>query len=101
MGAYSGKGYGKNKPEFESVRNVGPIPAGRYKIGIAYTHPRKGPLVMKLTPVGHNARGRTDFLIHGGSKLHPGDSSEGCIVLDIEYRRNIAESHDYELEVTR
>lgn len=98
---YSGKGDGKNNPQFEAVRNIGPIPAGHYKIGQSYTHPRKGPLVMSLTPVGHNARGRTGFLIHGESIRHPGDASEGCIILGPDLRRKIAESRDYDLEVTR
>lgn len=98
---YAGHGVGKDKPEYEAVRNVGPIPSGRYKIGIPYTHPRLGPLVMNLTPVGHNARGRTDFRIHGDNSRRPGEASEGCIVLGPELRRKIAQSRDYDLEVTR
>ena len=61
---YSGKGEGKNNPEKEKVRNVGPVPGGVYKIG----KPRewKGmPNVFDLTPDGHDAHGRSQFLIHG------------------------------------
>jgi hypothetical protein len=55
---------------------------------------------MRLTPVGHNARGRSGFLIHGKSKKHPEDSSEGCIILDHDQRKAIAQSGDRELVVT-
>jgi hypothetical protein len=97
---YSGFGDGKNNPSYECVRDVGPIPAGHYEVGAPFSHPTKGPVVMRLTPVGHDACGRTDFLIHGESRLHPGEASLGCIILKIRYRKLIAESHDRDLEVT-
>lgn len=96
---YSGKGAGKDNPQFEATSRVGPIPCGRWKIGPAYTHPEKGPVVMKLTPVGHTAHGRTEFRIHGDSNKHPGDASEGCIILGRTTREKISHSHDTDLEV--
>jgi hypothetical protein len=48
--------------------------------------------VFDLTPEGHSALGRTEFLIHGDSKKNPGSASEGCIVLSPEIRGRIAES---------
>lgn len=98
---YSGYGGGRDNPSHECIRNLGPIPSGRYRIGLPYTHPTKGPVVMRVTPVGHDACGRTDFLIHGESKLHPGEASRGCIILGERFRRKIAESRDRDLEVTR
>lgn len=87
---YSGHGEGKNNPAAEHIRNVGPIPAGRYTIGPAFTHARKGPVCMRLTPVGHDARGRSGFMIHGDSKTAPGEASNGCIVLPLNVRQAIA-----------
>ena len=56
---------------------------------------------MALMPIGHNAHGRTHFLIHGDSIAHPGDASEGCIALSHAARQAIAISGDTELEVVQ
>lgn len=98
---YSGRGPGRNNPMLENVRNVGPIPRGRYRIGPQRTHPSKGPITMTLTPVGHAAHGRNHFLIHGDSNRHPGDASEGCIVISRAVRQAIAASGDTDLEVVQ
>ena len=98
---YSGKGVGKNNPNMEQAKNVGPIPRGKYTIGPAYTHPHKGPITMNLTPNGHPTYGRSDFLIHGDSRAHPGNASEGCIILPRNIRNRIATSGDTVLEVVR
>src|SRR5207244_1311588 len=76
---YSGKGEGRNNPKKEAEKDVGPIPAGLYRIGPAYDNPKTGPHVMDLTPIGHNAHGRSGFQIHGDKQNH--DASTGCIVL--------------------
>jgi hypothetical protein len=96
---YSGQGIGLNNPETQQMRNVGPIPRGQYRIGAAHAHPTKGPVTMRLDPVGHNALGRSHFLIHGDSRQHPGTASEGCIVLNAEARRRISTSNDVMLNV--
>jgi hypothetical protein len=98
---YSGFEQGKDNPQLEAVRNIGPIPRGRYAIGPAHQHPGKGPMVMSLTPVGHLAQGRTHFLIHGESRDHPGQASHGCIILGLSYRQRIAGSGETILEVVR
>lgn len=54
---------------------------------------------MVLSPDGHNAHGRTAFLIHGDSRTNPGNASEGCIVLPPAVRIRIAQSGDTTLEV--
>jgi hypothetical protein len=59
------------------------------------------PDCLDLTPVGHKARGRTEFLIHGDSKTAPGDASEGCIILPPDVRKKIASSGVTTLEVVR
>jgi Protein of unknown function (DUF2778) len=96
---YSGSGQGRNNPAMEMVSNVGPLPRGRYAIGAAYTHATKGPVVMSLTPVGHSAHGRSHFLIHGDSRQHPGEASQGCIVLSRTARNRVATSGDTQLTV--
>lgn len=97
---YSGKkGIWLNNPAQERVRDKGPIPRGQYRISAAYAHAQKGPVVMTLTPVGHNAHGRTSFMIHGDSRENPGDGSEGCIVLGPTFRSLIAASGDTVLSV--
>lgn len=96
---YSGKGLYKDNPTYEHLRNLGPIPRGRWRIGSSHSHPTKGSTTMALTPVGHTAFGRSHFLIHGDSMAHPGQASEGCIVLGPAFRRRIATSGDNELVV--
>jgi hypothetical protein len=55
---------------------------------------------MRLSPVGHHALGRTDFLIHGEKKnAPPGGASKGCIILGPAIRRRISASGDQELDV--
>jgi hypothetical protein len=98
---YSGKGVGKNNPKMEQISKVGPIPTGKYTIGPAYIHPQKGPLTLNLSPNGHFTHGRSDFLIHGDSCAHPGNASEGCIVLPRNIRNRIATSGDTLLEVVQ
>lgn len=98
---YSGRGNGRNNPLMENAQNIGPIPRGRYRIGTAYIHRTKGPVTMSLTPLGHTAHGRTHFLIHGDSVAHPGNASEGCIVLSRPVREAIANSGDREIEVVQ
>jgi hypothetical protein len=97
---YSGFGPGKNAPLLGKERNIGPIPAGKYSIGPAHFHPKKGPVVMALTPLaGTETFGRSGFLIHGDSKEHPGEASHGCIILARDVREQVASSDDKSLEV--
>lgn len=96
---YSGAGAGRNNPAMENVPNVGPIPAGDYTIGSPYDTRTHGPHVMRLTPQGHDARGRSGFLIHGDNRTHT--ASQGCIILDRATRDQISNSHDSALQVVR
>ena len=52
---YSGTGDGRNNPDMQGARNVGPIPQGLWRIGDAHDSAKTGKLVMDLTPVGHGA----------------------------------------------
>lgn len=98
---YSGHGEGVNNPALEAVPDVGPIPRGKYIIGIPYRHPKLGKICMNLTPVeGNKAHGRTLFRIHGDNTTpDPTDGSHGCIILPPVPRQKIADSGDILLTV--
>lgn len=96
---YSGYAKGKNEPKHEAVPNLGPIPRGLYVIGEPYDSKQVGPFSLRLTPSGHNAFGRTNFVIHGDSSNHPGEASRGCIVMPPYVRTFIHESTDKVLKV--
>jgi hypothetical protein len=89
---YSGHDKGLNNADAEGEKNVGPIPRGEWSIGEAFKHDTKGPVVMKVTPIGHDARGRSGFLIHGDNAKMDKSASEGCINLERVARDKIAES---------
>lgn len=79
---YSGDASHKNDPSYQEVRGVGPIPAGWYQIGAAYDDEHRGEFTMALIPHASNKMfGRSGFLIHADSVLHPGTASSGCIIM--------------------
>lgn len=95
---YSGTGAGRDRPCYDHVPGVGPIPAGEWTIGPAHDHPHLGPCVMNLDPVpGTDTYGRSAFRIHGDNSRH--DASEGCIILGPGIRERIAKSPDRRLTV--
>jgi len=96
---YSGHGPGLNNPAMEADPNIGPIPAGAWHIGAAADHPRLGPCAMRLTPVGHDAHGRTGFFIHGDNADGNQSASHGCIILAYAMRQAIDARPDRALEV--
>lgn len=91
----SGHGEGLNNPAMERVIGIGPIPRGSYFIGRAGDHIRLGEEVMPLTPFSSNDMfGRDDFYIHGAeigtTIMEPGDSSDGCILMERDKRETLA-----------
>jgi type VI secretion system (T6SS) effector TldE1-like protein len=98
---YSGHGDGKNNPAMQQIPNVGPIPQGRYSIGDPRDSEKVGPYALPLTPSdGTDTFGRSAFMIHGDSIVHPGTASEGCIILLRDARHQVGESDDRVLVVT-
>lgn len=99
--AHSGHGDAMNDPARVRERNKGPIPPGRYVIGPAFTHPRCGPVSMRLVPMeGTDTFGRSGFLLHGPNRTaDPTDDSEGCPVLLRNEREQVARSDDRDLVV--
>ena len=99
---YSGNGAGLNNPMFQDEKDRGPLPQGRYLIGdLEAQHDRLGANVMPLIPDPSNEMfGRGDFWLHGDNSARNGTASEGCIVLPLWARMQIAGSDDRQLEVT-
>lgn len=98
---YSGNGEGKNSPEMQSVRNVGPIPQGEWAItGPPLNTPEHGPYVLRLTPKDETETfGRSGFLMHGDSKNAPGTASHGCVIMPRSAREQVWNSGDRDLQV--
>jgi len=91
--AYSGKGHYKNDPEAQAIHDQGPIPKGYYTIDSPRDTVTHGPFVLPLLPFADNQMfGRSGFLIHGDSVVHPGTASEGCIIAARYIREDIAKS---------
>jgi hypothetical protein len=98
---YSGRADGRNDPAMESVEGVGPIPRGAYRIGRAFSHPKLGPVTMRLFPApGADTHGRSGFCMHGNNAAN--DASHGCIILGPKERTGVDQAvaqGDDQLEV--
>jgi RHS repeat-associated protein len=92
---YSGNGAGKNNPDLQDVPFVGPIPRGDYGIGGTWNSPNTGPISIVLVYLGGLEpfpanRSKDMMRIHGDSLKHPGNASQGCIVIDPDTRKKIS-----------
>lgn len=84
---YSGHGDGKNDPEKQHIPRVGPTPRGLWRMTNEGDTKSHGPCVIRLHPKpGTETYGRDGFLMHGDSKLAPGQASNGCIIQSREIR---------------
>lgn len=96
-GGYAGAGDAKNDPEQDGVKDVGPLPRGRYTIGPpkALKGGPHGPYVLPLIPSPRNdMKGREGFLMHGDKIGALGTASNGCIVEPRAVRERVAGSGD-------
>lgn len=99
---YAGKGAAKNDPDQQCVADMGPIPRGFYTIDPAVTHPKLGPVALRLEPdASNNMCGRAGFFIHGDKVSDPGNASEGCIIMKRSTRESVDGSTDKRLQVVR
>ena len=111
---YSGNGSGKNNPDAEAIRDVGPLPCGNYTIQPPVDTESHGPYVLWLVPDAATFAymqkiGRApidpsvpDFAIHGERKEPPpGEASKGCIIEPHSDRVIVWTSGDDQLQVIR
>lgn len=102
---YSGCRDGLNNPAMQNVKNVGPIPCGKYTIGLPHADEKVGPVAMHLVPFSTNVMfGRGDFMIHGDNSKMNHTASEGCIILPLAARAligKIVASGDFTLTVVK
>jgi hypothetical protein len=99
---YAGRDKGLNNPDYEMVKNTGPIPVGVWEFGIWHNSAEFGPIVCYLRPVGgQNVFGRGGFMIHGDNKKMNYSASEGCIILSRNLRIKIRDSGEKQIVVTR
>ena len=97
---YAGHELGKNNPQLQNIKNVGPLPTGIYTIEQPGDDPVVGRYAMRLCPDPTNDMyGRADFFIHGDNPNHIGESSDGCIVVALGVRQEIWDSNDHTLKV--
>ncbi|MBL8309473.1 MAG: DUF2778 domain-containing protein [Burkholderiales bacterium] len=90
---------GKNNPDMECVKNVGPIPRGMYTIGPVIDKPTPVTLRLAADKPDYCNPPRSGFLIHGDNTTHT--ASQGCIILSRGMRQTIADSGDSRLMVVR
>jgi hypothetical protein len=99
---YAGRDEGKNNPDMQNVKGIGPIPRGWYTIHPPRDSDMVGPYALPLVPdPDNNMFGRASFYIHGDSIQHPGSASHGCIVQKTFVRIKIWQTLDHRLEVVR
>lgn len=98
---YSGIDAGRNNPDMQALRNLGPIPQGEWTIfGPPVNTRDHGPYVLRLEPKAQtNTFGRSGFLMHGDSIESPGCASHGCVIMPRVVREQVWSSGDTELEV--
>ena len=72
---------GKNKPEMQGVKSVGPLPQGTYTMRTPVDHTHLGPFAIPLVPdASNNMLGRGDFYVHGDT-TPSGNASKGCVIM--------------------
>lgn len=97
---YAGMGVHRNQPESDELKNIGPLPRGRYAIGPPRATTAHGPYVLRLTSdPANDMKGRAGFLVHGDSTTRPGTASNGCIILPRRIRERLYGSGDHTLRV--
>src|SRR4051812_47136038 len=91
---YSGHDEGRNNPDMQDVRAVGPIPKGYWHMTGIENGTHTGPFTIILDPEPTTETfGRSLFRIHGDNATH--DASNGCIILGPDVRHKIWGSGDH------
>lgn len=97
---YAGREAGKNNPDMQNVKGIGPLPRGWYTAQEPNQDAVVGAFAMRLIPDGQNEMyGRNSFFMHGDSNEHPGLASHGCIVLPHNVREMFWNSGNHRIQV--
>ncbi len=87
---YSGAPGHVNETASERLKGLGPIPRGLYRLGAPVDHETCGPLSLPLTPVDHDALGRSGFYVHGDNSRFNQSASRGCPIFSRKVRLALA-----------
>ena len=83
---------GKNNPEMQGVKGIGPLPEGVYTLGTPVEGSHLGAFAVPLLPAPtNNMLGRGSFYLHGDT-TPGGNASEGCIIMPRAVRQAIVAS---------
>ena len=104
---YSGSGAGKNNPDQQCIRNIGPVPATTYRLETCQNYMHGStvrPCSFWMYPVNGDGGfdevcGRSEILIHGCRCCESNDldhteppvdgCSAGCVIMNIENRKQL------------
>ena len=92
---------GINNPLMQFVKDVGPLPQGKYTMGTPVEGTQLGKLAIPLyADLGNDMGGREGFYIHGDLVDGPPlSASDGCIIAPHDARVTMAASDDKVVEV--
>lgn len=86
---YAGRAIGRDNPDMDHVKNIGPLPRGVYSMRVV-EHPRFAAPAIQLVQTDGEGHGRSGFFIHGDNAKADYSASSGCIVLDKPTRLVVA-----------
>ena len=100
---YSGQPPYRNNPDAQYLPTWGPIPQGMWQaVEMIPESTSHGPFAIRLEPYPETETfGRSGFLMHGDSLVHPGFASDGCIIQSRDVREKFWNGVDHDLQVVR
>lgn len=91
---------GRNNPDMQAVKCIGPLPEGWYDLGEPVAQSHLGPFAIPLIPdPANDMMGRGDFYLHGDT-TPSGNASEGCVIMPRNIREAVKASGE-RLQVVR
>ena len=92
---------GRNNPDMQDAKAIGPLPCGRYRLGEPVMQSHLGPYAIPLIPDASNEMyGRGAFYMHGDRTNAPGCASEGCVIQGRNVREEAVATGEF-LDVVR
>lgn len=86
----AGREAGRNSPDHQCEKNVGPLPVGDYRMRIV-DHPRFKAPAIRLYPLAWSEEGTLDHMCgRSGFFIHGGTVSQGCILLQQRERSAVS-----------